>query len=169
MGIRDIKNLLLPLLYHAEATNCTELYFKVFCSPLKNQDPVETNGCRAMVALFNANQNDALASIRYNMVCKKVARARAFVVPERRPPTSSACKFHSPQAYYQVMEWIGRNDEMEPSEWGWRVEGEKLPLPVMRDISPAPDVLLQMIHYHCSGGGKTPMGTCSKMGSNAPV
>ena len=59
---------------------------KVFCSPKQSQDVVETNGCKAMVALSNANQNDSLAYIRYNMLCNKVARVKAFVMPERLPP-----------------------------------------------------------------------------------
>ena len=92
---------------------------------------METNGCRAMVALFSANQNDSLAYIRYNMLCKKVARAKAFGIPERLSLTSSACIFLSMRAYYQVMEWI---DEMELSEWGWRLEGQNL-IPVMTDKS----------------------------------
>ena len=93
---------------------------KVFCSTKQSQDVVATSGCRAMVVLFNANQNDSLASIRYNMLCKKVARDKTFVLPERLSPTYSAYKFHSLRAYCQVMEWIGCSDEMEPSEWGWR-------------------------------------------------
>ena len=60
----------------------------------------------------------------------------------RLPPTSSACKFLSLQAYYQVMEWIGWSDEMELPEWGWRFDEQKL-IPVMTAKSPAPDVLLQ--------------------------
>jgi len=32
-----------------------------------------------MAALFSADQNGFLASIRYNMLCKKVARAKMFV------------------------------------------------------------------------------------------
>jgi len=39
-----------------------------------------TNGCKAMAALYNADQ--ILAPIRYNMLCKKVARAKMFVIPE---------------------------------------------------------------------------------------
>jgi len=76
---------------------------KAFYRPKQSQDVVETNGCKAMVALFNADQKDSLASIRYNMLCKKVARAKMFVTPERLPPTASACKFHSLRTYYQVM------------------------------------------------------------------
>ena len=73
----------------------------------------------------NANHNDPMAPIRYNMLCKKVARAKAVVMLESLPPTTPACKFHSLWAYYQVMEWISYCDQMKPSEWGWRVEGEK--------------------------------------------
>ena len=136
---------------------------KAFCTPKQIQDVVETHGCRAMVALFNGNQNDSLASIRYNMLCKKVARAKTFVTPERLPPTTSACKFHSLHTYYQVMEWMGCSDEMEPCEWGWRVEGGKL-VPVMTNKSPAPEVLIQMIHCNCSAGCNTLKCTCRKHG-----
>lgn len=114
--------------------DCSE----AFSLPNQSQDVVESNGCKAMIALFNADQKESLASIRYNMLCKKVARAKMFVTPERLPPTASACKFHSLRTYYQVMEWMGCCEEMAPSEWGWKVEGDKL-VPVMTDKSPAPE------------------------------
>ena len=44
---------------------------KVFSVPQQSKNVVETNGCRAMVALFSADQKDSLASIRYNMLCRK--------------------------------------------------------------------------------------------------
>ena len=111
---------------------------KAFSRPKQTQDVVETNGSKAMIALFNGDQKDSLASIRYNMLCKKVARAKMFVTPERFPPTASACRFHSLRNYYQVMEWMGCSDEMASSEWGWKVDEDKL-VPVMTDKSPAPD------------------------------
>ena len=120
----------------------------LFTKPNQNQDVVESNGSKAMIALFNADQKDTLASIRYSMLCKKVARAKMFVTPERHPPTASVCKFHSLRAYYQVMEWMGCSEEMAPSEWGWMVEGDKL-VPVMTDKSPAPEALIQMIRCNC--------------------
>ena len=52
------------------------------------------------------------------------------------------------------MEWMGCSDEMAPSEWGWKVEGDKL-VPVMTDKSPAPDELFQMIHCNCLEGCNT--------------
>jgi len=51
---------------------------KAFSLSKKNHYVVETNGCKAMVALLNADQKNSLASIRYNM---KVARAKMFVTP----------------------------------------------------------------------------------------
>ena len=136
---------------------------KAFSLPKQSQDIVETNGCKAMVAFFNADQRDSLACIRYNMLCKKVARAKTFVTPERLPPTPSACKFHSLRTYYQVMEWMGGCDEMVPSEWGWKVEGDKL-VPVMTDKRPAPDALIQMIHCNCLEGCITLRCTCRRHG-----
>ena len=75
---------------------------KAFTRPKQTQDVVETNGSNTMIALFNGDQKDSLASIRYNMPCKKVARAKMFVTPERPPPTASAsaCRFHSLRTYY---------------------------------------------------------------------
>ena len=36
------------------------------------------------------------------------------------------------------MQWIGKRDEMDPTEWCWDVQGEKL-VPLMMDKNPAPD------------------------------
>jgi len=58
------------------------------------------------------------------MLCKKVVKAKMFITPNQLPPIDSACKFHSLWTYYQVMEWMGCSDEMEPSEWGWKVKGD---------------------------------------------
>ena len=46
------------------------------------------------------------------------------------------------------MEWVGCCEEMAPSEWVWKVEGNKL-VPVMTDKSPAPEALIQMIRCNC--------------------
>ena len=52
---------------------------------------------------------------------------------------------------------------MVPSEWGWKVEGDKL-VPVMTDKRPAPDALIQMIHCNCSEGCNTLRCTCRRHG-----
>ena len=97
------------------------------------------------------------------MLCKKVARAQSFVTPERLPPTQSACKFHALRTYYQVMQWMGHANDMEPTEWGWKADGNSL-VPVMMDKCPAPELLLRMIHCNCSLGCNTSRCTCRKHG-----
>ena len=57
------------------------------------------------------------SSLRYSFLAKKVATAKTFLTPERR-------------TYLQVMEWLGKNDGMQPTEWGWAVQGGKL-VPLM--------------------------------------
>ena len=72
-------------------------------------------------------------------------------MPERLPPTAFACTFHSLQTYYQVMDWMGCSDEMDPSQWGWKVEGDKL-VPIMTAQKLAPDALIKMIYRNCLEG-----------------
>ena len=59
------------------------------------------------------------------------------------------------------MQWIGKSDEMDPTEWGWDVQGGKL-VPLMMDKSPAPDLLLKMIGCSCSTRCITKKCSCRK-------
>ena len=36
------------------------------------------------------------------------------------------------------MVWMGKEDGMDPTEWGWDVQGDKL-IPLMMHDSPVPD------------------------------
>src|SRR5688572_6256097 len=85
---------------------------KIFCAP--NADPVtvETTGCTAMVSMFKGIQSESLVSLRYRILCRKVSPAKTFVKPERLPPTRSATKLHSRRVYLQVMQWLGKSDDM---------------------------------------------------------
>ena len=136
---------------------------QVFCSPKKDQDAIENSGTRAMISLFNGNQFDSLASIRYSFLSKKVARSKTFITPERIPPTASATKFHSLHTYYQVMVWMDTDNDMDHTNWGWSVEEDRL-IPIMMDQSPAPQILLKMIHCNCSAGCTTVRCSCKKHG-----
>ena len=94
---------------------------------------------------------------RYRILCKKVVTAG------RLPPASSATKYYSWRSYYQVMTWMGLNQNMKPSEWGWINKEDKL-LPIMMENKPAQDILLKMIHCNCSGFCNTLRCTCKKYG-----
>ena len=125
-------------------------YSKASFRPKKTQDVEKTNGSKAMIVLFNGDQKDSLASIRYNMLRKKVVGQRCTSGQNDSSQTPLLVDFIL-RTYYQVMEWMGCSDEMAPSEWGWKVEGHKL-VPVMTDKSPPPDELIQMIHCNCLEG-----------------
>ena len=127
---------------------------KVFRTPTADPDTVETTGCEVMVSLFNGGKSDSFASLRYSFLAKKVATAKTFVTPERLPPTTSATHLHSRRTYLQVMERLGKNYGVQPTEWGWAVQGDKLVPLVMKD-SPAPNSLLEMVHCNCSAGCST--------------
>ena len=118
---------------------------KIFCSPDKDRDTVESAGCKAMVSLFNGNQNESLATLRYSSLCN---------TPDRLPPTASATRFHSLRTHYQVMVWMGISEDMVPNDCGFKVQGDKL-IPIMMDKDHAPEVLLKMIHCNCSAGCNT--------------
>ena len=122
------------------------------------------NPQKAMVSLFNGNQSElleSLDSLHYSFLSKKVATAKSFVKPERLPPTSSSAKLHCRRTCLQVMQWMGKDDDMNPSEWGWDVQRGKL-VPLMLDRNPAPDELLKMIRCNCSVGCITMRRSCRR-------
>jgi len=105
-------------------------------------------GKELMVDLFGGKSKDTLSSLRHISFTKKVASAKAFVTPERLPPTSSATTFHSLRVYYQIMVWMGMANDMNPIYWGWKEESRRL-IPVMTEKNAAPDELLRVIHCNC--------------------
>ena len=125
--------------------------------PLLWKQHVVTRWCPC---LMEANWTH-LASLRYRFLAKKVANAKTFVTPERLPPTTSATNLHSRRTYLQVMERLGKNYGMQPTEWGWAVQWDKLVPLVMKD-SPAPNSLLKMVHCNCSAGCSTMRCGCRK-------
>ena len=78
-GIRDRKEVRVPTNHQEGKTmrGCSEL----FSIPNQSQDVVESNGSKAIIALFNAYQKDSLNWHVLSTICsaKKVARAKMFV------------------------------------------------------------------------------------------
>lgn len=116
-----------------------------------------------MVSLFKGTQSQSLEALRYSILCKKVSIAKTFVKSERLPPTTSATNLHSRRTYLQVMQWMGKNDDLHPTEWGWHINEGKL-FPLMMNNSAAPDTLLKMIRCNCSSRCDTLQCSCKKHG-----
>ena len=128
-----------------------------------SSDDISDLGEGLMISLFGGKPDDTLLSLRLVAFSKKVASAKAFVTPERLPPTSPATSFHSQRVYFQTMVWMGMANEMNPIEWGWKMESDEL-IPVMTDKNAAPDKILKVIHCNCSGGCKSAQCSCRRYG-----
>ena len=135
----------------------------LFMSPDEQIDTIKHLGKKAMSVIFGGKPDDTLESIRYNLFSKKVATAKSFVTPERLPPTSSSAEFHCLRVYFQIMIWTGKEKDMDPLDWGWRLKDKQL-LPVMTDKIVAPEKLLKMIHCNCTTSCSTRRCSCRGYG-----
>ena len=66
-----------------------------FLLPNQAYSVTEDLGSKAMAVLFSGKSTDSLASLRYNLLIKKIASAESFVTPELLTPAKSSTKCHS--------------------------------------------------------------------------
>ncbi len=132
-----------------------------FICPNKTNDDISELGKELMVDIFGGKSTDTLTSLRHIIFTKKVVCVKAFVTPERLPLTSSATNFHSRCVYYQIMVWMGVENDMKATDWGWKEESHQL-IPVMTEENAAPDDLLKVVHCNCSTGCKTARCSCRR-------
>ena len=92
---------------------------QAFSSQKQTQESIASYGNVAMLNVFSSNNT----SLRYSLLCTKMSKAKSFVAVERLPPTASACKFHSLQVSFQIMLWMGLNNQMNPCDWGLEDSG----------------------------------------------
>ena len=111
-----------------------------------------------MIVISGGKGKDFLASLRYSIFSKKVVSGTTFVSPECLPPKDMSTKYHSLRVYYQIMAWTGQESDLNVLDWGWRCDDNQL-VPVMTDLSAAPDNLMKMIHCKCSTACSTPRCT----------
>ena len=81
------------------------------------------------------------------------------VEPHTLPPTSASAKQHCLRVYVQVRQWQGVG--MDASGWGWAIRDERM-VPVMTEMEPAPDYLLDAIHCGCNADCSTRRCSCRK-------
>ena len=98
---------------------------------------------RALVCLYNGNPEDSLDSQRYRRFCEKVAEKSSHIKPHALAPTTSTARYHSMWVYMQEQEWTGVS-HLQPYDWGWKMSNNVF-VPIMIDMPPAPDALLQVI------------------------
>jgi hypothetical protein len=134
-----------------------------FTVPHQTTELIDELGCQVMAVIFGGKCTDSLAALRCKILSKRVLHSSSFVTPERLPPTESATKLHCRRTYYQIMVWMGMEDGMVPSCWGWSLKDNKF-VPLMSSMSAAPDSLLKIIHCNCTSACKTLRCSCRKYG-----
>ena len=123
-------------------------------------DVVESAGEKALVSLYKGKPDDSLNSLRYKRFCEKVAVKSSKILPQTLPPTSAAARYHSRRVYLQVQQWKG-NNSLQPVDWGWKTYNDNL-VPIMTDLPPAPQDLLNVIRCNCSTDCSSARCTCRK-------
>lgn len=135
---------------------------KIFTSKNIDKEEIIKHGHRMFVHLFGGKE-ESLSSLRHHIFTKKALTGNIFITPERLPPTASAASFHSLRVYFQIMIWMEMGSDMNPTEWGWKCENNKLK-PIMTDVNVAPESLLKVIHCSCLGGCKSMRCSCRRYG-----
>ena len=120
-------------------------------------------GENALVCLYGGKPGQTLDQLRYQRYLEKLASKSKSIQPQSFPPTSSAAKYHSLRLYLQIREWKKCTDDINYTEWGWRSAAELL-TPIMTDLAPAPQSLLQILRCNCSQDCSSRRCSCRKNG-----
>ena len=75
-------------------------------------------GEKAVVSPYGGEKDESLDMLRNRRFFDKVTQKSSPVEPQTLPPTTTAAKFHSLQVFYQMMQWKGGSECMDPKEGG---------------------------------------------------
>ena len=136
---------------------------EVFMMDKAGTNNVIKAGEHTLISLYNGRKNETLDELRLRKFHEKTTCSTVLVQPRTLPPTSSAAKYHSLRVYLQVQVWLARGKDMTAENWGWKVSDGKM-LPILTDLPPAPQRILEVIHCKCKTGCTTLKCTCRKNG-----
>ena len=83
------------------------------------------------------------------------------------PPTFDSSKQHIYRTYCQVQQW--NDNELDPLQWGWKVDGNNRLQPVKMCLPPAPSNLLKIIRCNCKTHCDTKRCSCRKHGISCSI
>ena len=136
-----------------------------FCKQNQSIEDIAETGQKAIVALVGGKDGQSLHSLRRSVLTRKVISSKAFVKPEKLPPTSGAMKYHSLRTHLQIMTWMGYEEGMDATDWGWRfADAKNILLPVMTEQDPAPQNLMKVVHCQCTTACLTLRCSCKNYG-----
>lgn len=136
---------------------------QIFLNPVATKDVIISAGEAALVCLYNGNKDEKLDDLCYRHFHEKVSKNLRYIEAKSLPPASAAAKFHSLRVYYQVQQWLGNAENMDPEEWGWHLSQCRL-LPIKTDMPPASQELLRLFRCNCKTGCNNARCGCKKHG-----
>lgn len=136
---------------------------KVFLDNTTIQEDVSAAGEKLIVCLYGGASHEQLNNLRYRKFVSKVMTSTKYVPVNTLPPTCSSAHYHSLRVYLQVHEWITKDNNLNPLEWGWKSDNGLL-MPVQTNMPPAPDDLLKIIRCCCKTNCDSKRCTCRRHG-----
>lgn len=73
-------------------------------------------GEEIIACLYEAVENEGLDLLRYMEFVSKVWTGNMYVQVQTQLPTSDAVNFHFLRSYYQTEVWLGRGENLDPTE-----------------------------------------------------
>ena len=136
---------------------------KVFNNSGASKDDIISAGEAALhvVCLYKGKSQQSINALRYEKFWMKSATSTIVVQHSSIPPTSAAANYHGLRVYRQVKGWL--DVELPPEDWGWKFSAGKL-LPIMTDLQPTPQKLLELVRCSCRSGCSNMRCSCKKHG-----
>ena len=127
---------------------------QIFNSDHVHQSDLKQPGEILMFLTFGGKYDQSLCLLRYTKHINQLTYTVSNIKPESLPPTSRATYFHSLRVYLQI--WIWRHlepNKMDPKQWGWLLQNSRFG-PIMTDLDPAPNEMLNVIRCKCKPSSK---------------
>ncbi|KAK6194387.1 hypothetical protein SNE40_000028 [Patella caerulea] len=124
----------------------------VFCvETCSSQSQIIEAGKKALVCLYGSKPNESLDTLRLRKFKEKAVTETSVIEMRALPPTSDFVKYHSLRVFLQVRCWMGDDNRLNPTDWGWELRVETL-LPRCMDTPLAPPHRLKVLGCTCKGG-----------------
>ena len=108
-------------------------------------DDIVLAGELALCWLYGSRSSEVLDALLYIHLTEKVTRRTTDVQLHSLPPTAAAAVYHSARVYFQLHEWMGKSDKLDPENGDGSKHGV--------DMNHEQQIyhLLQMISWKSSG------------------
>ena len=133
----------------------------VFCNVTSSETEIAEAGTRLLVMLYGGKGQEDLTTLRHATYTRMLAKCSTRPRPEALPPTTRAAYYHLLRVHLQIIEWTSlMSVQKDPRNWGWVEEKGKFE-PILTDLDPGPDDLLNVVRCNCKTSTQNQCGTSS--------